>query len=162
MGTLTNELMYKLKLPFLGYSKKVKCLVVEPNSTYETEYIDKDQTGKLLFYPGTENYSKNPKIVGADDGHILPGTKNASTNQPCYVWYRGEKFCYPLASRDMLSRSEDEDAQAIMLIEHGKLIERGKWQKQDTGTDKTRQILIVIFAINVMVAIGVWQVLGAI
>ena len=162
MGTLTNELLYKLNLPLMGMNKKIKVFVIEPNSTYETEYVFKDKDGYLQFYSKVEELIKNPKIVSDDKKNITPGTKNASTGQTAYLWYRGEKFAYPLASRDTTARTEDENTILIQAVEHGKLIERGKWQKTDLGIDKTRQMLLIMIAVEIGIAVGVWQILGAV
>lgn len=161
MGTLLNEFLYALNLPFMGMNKKVKVFVIESNATYETEFVFKTQEGKLEFYLGIENVHKNPKILSDEKGNIASGTKNASTKQLAYVWHRGEKFAFPLALRDTIARAEDEDAQAQMLIEHGKLVERGKWQKNDLGIDRTKQLMIAVLVIEIAIAVGIWQVLGA-
>ena len=161
MGSLANEFLYRLNPPFFNMRKKVKVFVVEPNSTYETEYVLKDSNGKLVFYSDPEKSSRNPKVISDENGNVSLGTKNVSTGQPAYVWFRGEQFAYPMAIRDTIARAEDEDAMATMLIEHGKLIERGKWQKADSGIDKTRQIMIIVCILEILIGIGIWQILGA-
>lgn len=161
MGTLTEEFLYTVNPPTMRMRKKVKVFKIYPNGMYDITFVEKSKTGRLIISKDLAQSSKeNPLCVSPDGKESGLGTVNASTQQPAYIWYEGEKFAYPLAMRETLPRNQDEDMLHDNAFEEGRLFERKNLQGKDVSADRIAKLIALNVLVSVGIAIALWQLLG--
>jgi len=170
MGSIMNEVLYKIDPPGMKMRKKSKVFVIESNGTYETNFYKLNEFGVLEIYSGEDNKKNNPTIISRDlirrEGKVFEqpvvGTRSGSTGQPAYIWWRGEKFAYPLANRNTSPRNEDEDTRSNNMFELGKEYMRKRLYNQKEGVQNDLKLVILILVVLSIVNVVMnWQVLGA-